>query len=58
VFALPLAAVLGLDFWHNAARFGDPFETGYRYLSIVWAKPHREVGLFDYHYLARNLGSC
>lgn len=56
LFALPLAAVLGFGFWHNAARFGDPFETGYRYLSIAWAGRIAKWGLFDYHYLARNLG--
>ena len=31
LFALPIAIVLLLTFWHNAARFGDPFEVGYRY---------------------------
>jgi hypothetical protein len=56
LFALPIAGVLGLGFWHNAARFGDPFETGYRYLSIAWAARIAKWGLFDYHYLARNLG--
>lgn len=56
LFALPLAVVLSLGFWHNAARFGDPFETGYRHLSIAWAGRIAKWGLFDYHYLARNLG--
>ena len=55
-FALPLAAVLALGCWHNAARFGDPFEPGYRYLNVVWAARIAKWGLFDYHYLARNLG--
>ncbi len=56
LFALPLAGVAALSLWHNAARFGDPFETGYRYLSIAWANRIAKWGLFDYHYLARNLG--
>lgn len=56
MFALPLALVLGAGLWHNAARFGDPFETGYRYLNVVWAARIAKWGLFDYHYLARNLG--
>jgi hypothetical protein len=56
LFALPLVAVLGLGCWHNAARFADPFEPGYRYLSVVWAGRIAKWGLFDYHYLARNLG--
>jgi hypothetical protein len=56
VFALPLALVLAFGLWHNAARFDDPFEPGYRYLSIAWAGRIAKWGLFDYHYLARNLG--
>jgi hypothetical protein len=56
LFGLPIAAIVGLTLWHNAARFGDPFETGYRYLSIAWAKRIAKWGLFDYHYFARNLG--
>ena len=56
LFVLPIAAVVALCCWHNAARFGDPFETGYRYLSIGWAKRIAKWGLFDYHYLAKNLG--
>lgn len=55
-FALPLSVVLGLGLWYNAARFGDAFEPGYRYLSISWATRIAKWGLFDYHYLARNLG--
>ena len=41
---------------HNHARFGDPFEVGYRYLTVVWRARIEKWGLFDYHYLARNLG--
>ena len=55
-FALPVLLVIGLTLWHDAARFGDPFEVGYRYLSVAWAKRISKWGLFDYHYLARNLG--
>lgn len=56
LFALPVAFVLGLMLWHNQVRFGAPFESGYRYLNVVWAKRIAKWGLFDYHYLARNLG--
>jgi hypothetical protein len=56
LFVLPIAAVAAVCCWHNAARFGDPFETGYQYLSIAWAKRIAKWGLFDYHYLAKNLG--
>ncbi len=56
LFALPVAVVVGLTLWHNAARFGDPFEVGYRYLDVAWAARIEKWGLFSYHYLARNLG--
>jgi hypothetical protein len=56
VFALPVFVVVLLTFWHNAARFGDPFEVGYRYLTVVWQARMQKWGLFSYHYLARNLG--
>jgi hypothetical protein len=55
LFGAPLAAVLGLIFWHNRARFGDPFEFGHRYLSIVWRARMDHWGLEAYHYLGRNL---
>ena len=56
LFALPIVAVVALTLWHNQARFGDPFEVGYRYLNVVWQKRIEKWGLFDYHYLPRNLG--
>jgi hypothetical protein len=56
LFALPLALVLAFTLWHNAARFGDPFEVGYRYLDVAWKGRIEKWGLFDYHYLGRNLG--
>jgi len=55
-FALPLLAVLALSCWYNAARFGSVTEPGYRFLNVVWAKRIEKWGLFDYHYLAKNLG--
>ncbi len=55
-FALPLAVVGALTCWHNAARFDDAFEPGYRYLDIAWSRRIAKWGLFDYHYLGRNLG--
>jgi hypothetical protein len=55
-FALPVALVALVTLWHNAARFGDPFEVGYRYLDVAWAARIEKWGLFSYHYLARNLG--
>jgi hypothetical protein len=55
-FSLPLGALLALSFWHNHARFHDPFEVGYRYLTVAWQGRIERWGLFSYHYLARNLG--
>ena len=56
LFALPLALAFGLSLLHNWARFGDPFDVGYRHLQIVWQDRIEKWGLFDYHYLAKNLG--
>lgn len=55
-FAIPVAAVLALLAWHNAARFGDPFEFGHRYLAIAWRDRIDRYGLFSLHYLGKNLG--
>ena len=55
-FALPVALTLGVAFALNYARFGDGFEFGYRYLTIAWQARIERYGLFDYHYLAKNLG--
>ena len=55
LFALPLAAMMALAMWHNAARFGDPFEFGHRFLQIRWRSRIETWGLFSTHYLPRNL---
>jgi hypothetical protein len=54
-FALPMIVAVGLAMAMNAARFGDPFEFGHRYLDIKWKARIETWGLFNYHYLARNL---
>ena len=54
-FAAPAAVVLGLLLWHNQARFGDAFEFGHRYLTVVWRARIEKWGLFSYHYVPRNL---
>lgn len=56
LFAVPIALVFALSLWHNWLRFGDPFEVGYRYLTVAWRARMEKWGLFHYHYLARNLG--
>jgi len=55
-FCAALAAALVASFALNLARFGDGFEFGYRYLAIAWQARIERYGLFDYHYLAKNLG--
>jgi len=55
LFGLPVVLVLGATFALNAARFDDPFEVGYRYLEVVWRARIEKWGLFDFHYLGRNL---
>jgi hypothetical protein len=55
-FFAPIALVIVATSALNAARFGDPFEVGYRYLRVVWHGRIEKWGLFSYHYLARNLG--
>jgi hypothetical protein len=54
-FALPLAAIAAVLLIQNAVRFGDPFEFGYRYLTIAWRERIEKWGLFSYHYFPRNL---
>jgi hypothetical protein len=56
LFVLPIALVFALTLVLNAARFGDPFEVGYRYLEVAWRSRIEKWGLFSYHYLGRNLG--
>jgi hypothetical protein len=41
--------------WMNQARFDDPFEFGHTHLQIKWRGRIQTWGLFNYHYLARNL---
>jgi hypothetical protein len=54
-FGAPLAVILGLLMALNAARFDDPFEFGHKYLQVRWVARIEEWGLFNYHYLGRNL---
>lgn len=55
-FGAPLACVLAVAAWYNRARFGDPLEFGYRYLTVLWRPRMEKWGLFSYHYLGKNLG--
>jgi hypothetical protein len=55
LFAAPALVALGIQLWLNAARFDDPFSTGYEYLQIRWKTRIEEWGLFNYHYFSKNL---
>ncbi len=56
VFSLPIVAALALKALQNKLSFDDPTEVGYRYLQVRWRDRIDRWGLFNYHYLARNLG--
>lgn len=55
LFALPILAIGSVAMWMNQARFDDPFEFGHRYLDIRWRGRIEKWGLFNYHYVAKNL---
>ncbi|MCS6797298.1 MAG: hypothetical protein NZ898_02000 [Myxococcota bacterium] len=54
-FAVPILVIGAVAMAMNHARFGDPFEFGHRFLSVRWADRIERWGLFNYHYLAKNL---
>ena len=57
-FCVPLGAVLAVLFVHNWARFAQPFEFGHRYLNVQWQERIQHFGLFNYHFLSRNLAAA
>ena len=54
-FIAPILVIVAITLWLNQLRFDDPFEVGYRYLRIRWSGRIAKWGLFNYHYLAKNL---
>lgn len=42
----------------NEARFGDPFEFGHRHLQVRWMERIEHWGLFDLHFLPKNLAAA
>ena len=54
-FSLPVLAVGCVAMWLNLARFDDPFEFGHSHLQIRWRQRIERWGLFNYHYLSKNL---
>ena len=43
---------------HNYARFENPFEFGHEFLNIAWKERIERWGLFNYHFLSRNLAGA
>lgn len=57
-FAIPIAAIMGLLLWMNEARFDNPFEFGHSLLKVRWTGRIEKWGLFNYHFLSRNLAAA
>lgn len=57
-FALPASAVVAVLLVHNWLRFEQPFEFGHRYLNVQWQDRIQRFGLFNYHFLSRNLAAA
>lgn len=55
ILAVPVFAIAGLAFTFNYMRFDSPTEFGHNYLNVLWAERIQKWGLFNYHFLSRNL---
>jgi hypothetical protein len=55
LFAVPLAVVGAVAAWYNVVRFGELTEFGHSYLAVRQQAQIERHGLFDLHYLGRNL---
>jgi hypothetical protein len=57
-FAAPIA-IGGLALAaYNYARFENPFEFGHKYMPVQWQDRMFRFGLFNYHFLSRNLAAA
>jgi hypothetical protein len=57
-FAAPIA-IGGLALAaYNYARFQSPFEFGHKYMPVQWQDRMFRFGLFNYHFLSRNLAAA
>jgi hypothetical protein len=57
-FALPIAVVGSILAVLNVVRFGNPFEFGHKFLAVQWQERMFRYGLFNYHFLSRNLAAA
>lgn len=55
LFVFLMAVIGSIAMAYNVARFDNPFEFGHRYLRVPWQTRIQRWGLFDVHYLPRNL---
>ncbi len=55
LFAAPILAVGFSLMWFNQARFDNPFEFGHTYLAQGGITRIQRYGLFNYHFLSKNL---
>ena len=57
-FGVPILIIGAGLAWHNMARFGRPFTFGHEYLNVQWQERIQRWGLFNYHFLSRNLAAA
>jgi len=55
IASIPAIAIAALAFVVNYLRFDNPFEFGHYYLNVRWTERIQRWGLFNYHFLSRNL---
>jgi hypothetical protein len=53
--ALPAVGIAALALYANYLRFDNPLEFGHYYLNVVHAERIQRWGLFNYHFMPRNL---
>jgi hypothetical protein len=58
LFAAPILVVGVVLAILNVARFQRPFEFGHRFLAVQWQERIFRYGLFNYHFLSRNLAAA
>ncbi|HEY6460258.1 MAG TPA: hypothetical protein VIY73_08900, partial [Polyangiaceae bacterium] len=58
VFSVPIFAALGFVAWTNWTRYGRPSPVyfDHEYLTVAWHARMLRWGMFNYHFLAKNLG--
>ena len=57
-FSVPIAIVGLILAVLNVVRFGSPFEFGHKFLAVQWQERMFRFGLFNYHFLSRNLAAA